>query len=247
MIVYRFPQLFDRKTISVQKARLEWVKKEVDKIVAVSQNSKKDIVETLQIPEKKIVVIYEAASSVFYPRNVKEIEAVKKKFGIKNDYILTVITRSSQKLGNLLGAFEKIKKDFKLQLVVVGEAPQKNQEIITPGFLNDEDLARLYSGASVFVFPSFYEGFGLPVLEAMACGAPVVCSNTSSLPEVAGEAGVYCDPNSENSIIDGVKKILMNKKFAQEKSQQSLRQAAKFSWEKTAKATLQVYEEVFES
>ena len=81
----------------------------------------------------------------------------------------------------------------------------------------------------------------------MACGAPVVCSNTSSLPEVAGEAGVYCDPNSENSIIDGVKKILMNKKFAQEKSQQSLRQAAKFSWEKAAKATLQVYEEVFES
>ena len=244
MIVYKFPQLFDSKTISVQKRRLAWVKKEVDKIIAVSDSTKKDIIEILQIPEEKIEVIYEAAAPIFYKRGEDEIEIAKKKFGIKKDYILTVNTRSSQKLAKLLEAFSVVRKDLDITLVVVGEKIQSYQDIINIGFVLDEDLARLYSGVSVFVFPSFYEGFGLPVLEAMACGAPVVCSNTSSLPEIAGKAAVYVNPNSKESIVEGVKKVLMDKKFAQELSKQSVNQASQFSWEKTARETLRVYEEV---
>lgn len=245
MIAAKFPELFDAKTIAVQKRRLKWVKSEVDKIIAVSQNTKKDIVEVLQVPESKIEVIYEAATPAFYPRKEEEIEAVKKKFGIKKDYLLTVNTRTSQKITQLAEAFKILAKEFDVELVVVGEKIPDAEKIIQTGILADEDLARLYSGTSAFVFTSIYEGFGLPVLEAMVCGAPVICSATSSLPEVAGNAAVFVNPNSREEITEKVQKVLASNKFTQELSQASLNQANRFSWEKTAIQTLEVYNEVF--
>lgn len=242
------PELFDPKTVNVQRSRLKWVKSEVDKIIAVSKNSKKDIVETLQIPPSKIVVIYEAASESCYPRKSREIEEVKRRLGIKKDYILAVTTRSSQKLAQLPEAFKSLKKNFDLSLVIVGDAPESLDGVVKTGYLNEEDLAGLYSGAKVFAFPSFYEGFGLPVLEAMACGAPVVCSNTSSLPEVGGDAAVYVDPQSKESLQKGIEQVLTlsPNEYANLK-EKSIGQAKKFSWETIAKETLEVYREVASS
>jgi glycosyltransferase involved in cell wall biosynthesis len=243
----KFPDQHHPKIVEVHKRRLELVKREVDQVIAVSQNTKKDLIEILKIPDGKITVIYEAASDNFKPRNEEEIEKVKNKFGIKKEYILTVATGGARKnLPRLFEAYDLIKKDFDLGLVAVGEAQEGEKEgIIKTGFLEDSDLAALYSGAKVFVFPSIYEGFGLPVIEAMACGAPVICSNTSSLPEVGGEVAIYADPDSTENIIEGIRKVLrfhgLDYETIKEKSR---KQAKKFSWEKAAKETLKVYTEV---
>ncbi|OGD86950.1 hypothetical protein A2Z23_01670 [Candidatus Curtissbacteria bacterium RBG_16_39_7] len=243
----KFPDQHHPKIVEVHKRRLELVKKEVDRIIAVSANTKKDLIEILRIPERKIVVIYEAPSDSFKPQREEEIGKVKNKFNIKKDYILTVATQGSRKNpAKLFEAYDLIKKDFDLELVVVGEtAKGEREDIIRTGFLEDNDLAVLYSGAKVFAYPSIYEGFGLPVVEAMACGAPVVCSNISSLPEVGGDAAIYVDPNSSEDIASGVKKALRLSKADHEVTRKkSLDQAKKFSWDKTARETLKVYEEV---
>lgn len=246
MIAVKFPELFDSKTIAVQKRRLKWVKKEVDRIIVVSENTKKDVIETLQIPDDKLDVIYEAASPIFHKRGEKEIETVKKKFGIEGEYLLMIITRSVQKVGKLFEAFKMIKKNYDVKLVIVGETLNDGEGIIQTGFVDDETLATLYSGAAVFVFPSSYEGFGLPVIEAMACEVPVVCSKTSSLSEIAGDAAIFVEPDSADDIALGVQKILSNKKFAQELSIKAKKQADKFSWVKTAEFTLKVYGKVLQ-
>jgi len=108
----------------------------------------------------------------------------------------------------------------------------------------EADLPALYSGATLFVFPSLYEGFGLPVLEAMACGTPVVCSNTSSLPEIVGEAALTFDPLDVTEMAAKIEEVLHNEALREEMREKGLRQAAKFSWERTAQETLEVYREV---
>ena len=125
------------------------------------------------------------------------------------------------------------------------EIVEKNQESIHYlGFISDKELAKVYNLASLFVFPSFYEGFGLPPLEAMACGTPVVCSNASSLPEVGGDAVLYCNPHDTDDIKDKIAMVLQDKELQKEMIDKGLQQAKKFSWEKSAQEHKRVFSEL---
>lgn len=246
MAVFIYPELFHPKIVSVQKTRLSLVKKECDQIIAVSENTKKDAVKYLEIDPNRIKVIYEAASSVFSPKDTKDIEKLKKELKINKPYILTVATFGARKnLDRLIKSFSKVKKNNNFSLVIVGQEIINDKDIISTRYLKDDQLAVLYSGAKVFVYPSIYEGFGLPVVEAMACGTPVVCSNTSSLPEVGGSAAFYFQPESERELTDKLEAVItLSDGEYQNLKQKSLSQSKKFSWAKSARETLNVYEEV---
>lgn len=259
MVVYKFPQSSHPQIIATQKRRLAWVKKEADKIITISQSAKKDIVEILEIPEEKINVVYLAAGNEFVPSGPK--------FSHPKPYILAVGTREPRKnLDRLVAAFTQLNIK-NLDLIIAGkfgwgdENPNfakrgisaegtklniKNQNNIkTLGYVPQEEMPALYRGAACFVYPSLYEGFGVPVLEAMASGCPVITSSTGSLPEVGGTAAVYVGPTKTNEIAGAIDAMLrLNSSTRQNLVKRGSAQAAKFSWEKTARETAKVYEEL---
>ena len=257
LVVYKYPETFTPKgghdIVSNLKRKLKWVKRESKLVIAVSENTKRDIVEILGIPEEKIRVVYEAADEVYNKQQTtNNIDKTKKKYGIKGDYILAVGTREPRKnLKRVIEAHEKLgisPPTGGLKLVIAGKFGWGDQSSIINhqssikllGYVPKEDLAVLYSGAKVFVYPSLYEGFGLPVLEAMSCGCPVVTSNVSSMPEVAGDAAVLVNPESMEEITEGIKKAMKEREDLVKKG---LKRAKEFSWEKTARQTLEVYKE----
>lgn len=232
LVVYKYPEVSHPKIIAAQKRRLEWVKKECDLVIAVSQATKKDIVEILKIPEEKIRVIYEAATPNF--------AAVKTK--VKKEYILAVGTREPRKnLGRLIQAYQLLKlKDVELAIAGNFGWGEDVKGVKCLGYVPNEKLPELYSGAKVFVYPSLYEGFGIPILEAMACGCPVVTSNVSSLPEVGGEAAIYTDPLKVTDLTEKIKYALGADR--DKLAKKGFDQVKKFSWEKTAQETFEVYQ-----
>lgn len=232
LVVYKYPESSHPKIVATQKRRLEWVKKECDLVIADSMATKKDIIEFLKIPEEKIRVVYPAAASEFN-------EDAKPRLSDK-PYILTVGTIEPRKnLSRLATALEKLNlKDY--ELVNVGKAGWGDQ-IKGLGYVPQKDMPALYKGASLFVYPSLYEGFGLPILEAMSVGCPVATSNVSSMPEVGGDAAVYFDPLD---IDDMAEKISLALKNANEMKKKSLVQSKKFSWKKTALEILSIYEKM---
>lgn len=242
LVVYKYPETSHPYIVAVQRRRLNWVKKECDKIIAVSESTKKDIVEILHIPANKVKVIYEAI-------NMKK-GAVKKQ---RKPYILVVGTQEPRKnIGRLIQAFQEVKnKD--VDLVIVGKygwGPStslrvKDEKVKLLGYVPDEELADLYTNASVFVFPSLYEGFGIPVLEAFNCDCPVVTSNISSLPEIGGQAAVYIDPLSIDDIAEKIDFVLsLSSSKRTEIIKAGREQSQKFSWEKAAAETKKIYEEL---
>jgi glycosyltransferase involved in cell wall biosynthesis len=270
LAIFKYPEVFmprgGHDIIENQKRKLEWVKKEARIIIAVSESTKKDIVEILKIPEGKIKVVYEGADSAyniqssFVPLDgttadkhaTKGTEETKKKYNINGKYLLAVGTLEPRKnIKRVIEAYNLLlSQDSDLSLVIVGKMGWgseieniKNQKskIKFLGYVPKEDLVCLYQGAEVFVYPSLYEGFGLPVLEAMASGCPVVTSSVSSLPEVVNDAGILVDPNNIDDIALGIKKALAEREILIKKG---LTQAAKFSWGKTAKETLEIYKEL---
>ncbi len=225
-------------------------------IIAVSEQTKRDVVAAYGIPAGKVNVIYEAADPRFQPQSAAAITAARSRFGLPDRYVLFVGTIEPRKnLGRVLAAFEQLHAERLTDaLVIVGkrgwlyddffarlEASPAKQAVIFPGFVPDANLPAVYAGAQALAFPSEFEGFGLPVLEAMACGAPVVCSSTSSLPEVAGEAAVLVDPLDQEALTDGLRRILANPALADDLRARGLAQAAHFSWERAAEETLAVY------
>lgn len=233
--------------------------KNTDKIITISKNSKKDIMNIYKIPEKQIIVTNLGVDKKFKKiKNRKVLEDVKNKYDLPENFILFVGTIEPRKnLENLIRVFSKY-RNKEIKLVIVGKMGWKykpffktlkqlnlNKDIKLLGFVEDDDLPYLYNLAKVFVYPSFYEGFGLPVLEAMACGCPVITSNTSSLPEVIGNAGIMIDPkNLENELIPAVEKILNSPTIRNELIEKGFVEAKKFSWIKTVKRTLNIYENV---
>lgn len=230
-------------------------------IVSVSEYTKQDIVNISGTDENKITTIYEAADSKkYYPDY--DPEYLKGKFNIAS-YVLYIGELQPRKnIINILNAYAglsyKLKQEF--PLVIVGSTRDskytkainetiKNLQLANHvkllGYLEDNIIRKLYSGARVFVFPSLFEGFGLPVLEALQCGTPVITSNTTSLPEVAGDAGVLVDPEDTDEIVKVMEKILTDEDFYNNIKSRSLSQAKKFSWEKAARETIAVYEKVF--
>lgn len=226
--------------------------KKADRILVDSENTKKDIIRVLHINPKKIDVVYLGVDFNYFKKlNVKRAS---------RDFTITYIGSEMPRKNfeTLIKAFAKLKQKLpNVKLVKVGEEQwpgmrEKHKKLIKQLGLNDfvifkdyvEDLPKEYNKADLFVFPSLYEGFGLPPLEAMACGCPVVCSNATSLPEVGGDAVLYFNPNDSDELADKIYKVLTDKKLKNKLVKKGLARAKQFSWEKCAKETIKVYREL---
>lgn len=223
-----YPEDVHPKIREVHQRKLEWVRKESKLVIAVSKSTKNDIIKILGIPEEKIRVIYEGVDIKKFKIQASnfKVNEIKKKYKIGGDYFLAF---AGPKRKNLKRIKEAIKG---YNLFIVGQ-PR----------IEEEDLPFLYQGALGLIYASTYEGFGLPILEAQACGCPVITSNVSSMPEIAGTGAVLVDPLSVKSIREGVEKIMKDEKFREEIIKRGLENVKRFSWEKTAKETLEVYKE----
>ena len=236
------------------------------RVIAVSENTKQDLMEVLGTPSPKVEVIYEGVTDQFGPRGDKEkIEDVKLKYGISKEFLLyTGVWRGHKNLVNLIKAFALLRdgpEAFDLSLVITGEEDPYYPEVkrtvnelglehhvIYTGMVSEPELVCLYQAAKLYVFPSLYEGFGLPPLEAMRCGTPVVASKTSCIPEVCGEHNaLYFDPYDPEDIASTVRKVLLDSGLYDDLRECGLKHSLKFSWEGMAEKTLAVYENVLES
>jgi glycosyltransferase involved in cell wall biosynthesis len=226
-------------------------------VIAISECTRRDLTAAYDVDPEKISVIHEAADPRFAPQTLDRVSAARRRYGLPERYLLFVGTIEPRKnLTRLLHAFEVLKReDLTDGLVVVGkrgwlygdffaelECSPARESVILPGYVPDEDLPAVYAWAQVLAFPSLYEGFGLPVLEAMACGTPVACSGTSSLPEVGGEAALYVDPASAESILETLRTLLSDAGLSAELVVRGYDQAARFSWDRVAAETEAVYE-----
>lgn len=244
------------------KLYLNWSTKYVAKhathIIAVSESTKKDLMKQFKVSSKRITVVHEAVNTdLFFPREKFEVENVKKEFGLTKPYLLFVGTIQPRKnLLSLIEAFSKI-KNTNLDLVLVGkpgwlyediyQAPKKfgvEQQVKFLGYVAEEKLPALYSGAEIFVYPSLYEGFGLPLLEAMACGLSVLTSNTTSMPEVSGGKAVLVNPKKVDEIANGIFQLLKNPTKRANMRESGINWVQNFTWEKTASETIAVFEKV---
>lgn len=252
MVPYLFASSLPKKIVENQKKRMELVKKEVDFIIADSQTTKDDIVKFLEIPEEKIQVVYLAADPAFKNQSDEKVSVVMEKYKIKKPYILSVATQEPRKnIQKLIDVFTQIQQRRpELHLVLSGKygwGPgfRTAENVIWTDYISEEDLMCLYSGCRVFVYPSLYEGFGLPVLEAMACGAPVITSNNSSMAEISRDAAILVDPRSTSQLTRAIEMILdLNLENYQKMVRASLYRAKAYTWTKTARETLKIYEQL---
>lgn len=226
VIPLKFPRWSNPKIVSVHKRRIKIVEREIDKVIAVSNSTKNDLLEVSSLHPDQIEVIYEGVSSEFKAAAENEKDKFRKKHNLPEKFILAIGGVGERK--NL----EMIKEASKNFNLVIGL-----KDIEVP----DEELPLLYSSAQVLVYTTLYEGFGLPILEAMACGVPVVTSNISSMPEIAGNAAVLVDPKDVDEIRKSVEAIMKDKDLRNELVQKGLKRAMEFTWEKTAQKTVNLY------
>jgi glycosyltransferase involved in cell wall biosynthesis len=226
-------------------------------IIAVSKYTKKDIVDQFQVNPDRVIVTYEAVDTP--QTGTADAQGLERTYGVHSPYVLYVGNVYPHKNAEgLLHAFMEIRERRPdIQLVLVGKSDYffervKNlagqlglaDSVRFPGFVPDADLSGVYRGAAVYVFPSFYEGFGLPALEACAYGTPVVASNSSCLPEILEQAAVYFDPHKISEMASAIERVLDDRELADRLRQNGLRQAAKFSWRHMANQTLDLYRQI---
>ena len=237
-----FPSLSHPRIVSTHKSRLKWVVKEVDRVIVPSKTTAIDVAN-LGVKQHKIKVIPEAVDPIFKPASKDSMAKVKEKYGITGDYILAIGINERKNTFRIIEAYKKIKSKTGLKLIIVGYAHSGFEEIegiLFTGHVPTHDLPPLYSASKALVYPSLYEGFGLPILEAYACGTPVVTSNMGSMAELAGEVAVLVDPKSTESISKGIEVAVKNRQYYVGKGFIAV---GKYSWEKAAKATLSLYHE----
>ena len=256
------PQYHNRYTRTYIRNKLLSIGERADRIIAVSENTKRDIMHSLSIPESKIKVIYEAIDKSYHPiEDIKFLNRIRKRYTLPDKFILHVGTIEPRKnITRLIKAFSTLKKmkSLKHKLVIAGQKGWRYSdifrevkdldlegEVIFIGYVSEEDLPGLYNAAQVFVYPSLYEGFGLAPLEAMACGTPVICSHTSSLPEVVGDVAILVDPYNIDEMARAIGEVLTDEGLRQEMGAKGLKRASLFSWEKTARETLSVYRDLY--
>jgi len=261
MSFYVYPEL---QTKAVQKFRSKVLKScdSASKVITISNFSKKEILKYINVPEEKIEVIYPGIDLHKHKLDISE-NNILKEYSLPKDYILFVGTIEPRKnLENLVKAFnllinnKKYKKKY--DLVIVGKLGWKYEGFLKTletlgikdkvkllGYIPNDELPAIYKHASVFVYPSIYEGFGLPVLEAMVYGTPVITSNVSSLPEATGDAALLVNPHDEKQIAEGMYKVLSDPELKRQLIKRGRKQVKKFSWLETARRTLKLYEEVY--
>jgi len=265
LAIYKFPEFYTDKQTALLKSIIPRAVQQAKKIIAVSKSTKKDLGEFFVAEKDKITVVYHGVDERFFKNSgAAETERVKQKFGIKNEYLLFLGTLEKRKnIVRIIEAYERLRDRWSAlplnlkdgyQLVLAGspghgfkeiktkidESKYKN-DILISGYIPADDVDPLYEGAKVFVFPTLYEGFGLPVIEAMADGLAVITSNVSSLPETAGDNAILVDPYNVAEIFQAMFDVLTKPNLRKTLGRDGVKRAHLFDWSKTAKETLGVY------
>lgn len=259
------PQTFTRRSRTQLRLTVRYSARVASRVIVPTDYGKNDLATTYKIPLEKIEVIPLAAGRTFSPASEKDVQRVRQTYVIQDEYILSVGSIQPRKnLPRLIAAFARLRSTWsngKLpKLVIVGkqawlydetiraiESAGMKDSVILTGYVPAADLPALYTGATCFVYPSYFEGFGLPPLEAMRCGTPVITGNTTSLPEVVGDAALTVDPFSVEALESGIKKLLINPDLRATLRVKGLAQAEKFNWQDTARETLAVYEGAYQT
>ncbi|MCA1630972.1 MAG: glycosyltransferase family 4 protein [Acidobacteria bacterium] len=255
------PATFKRRSWMQLRLTVRRTARRAAQIITVSEYSKRDIVETYGVEPRRVTVTHEAAAEHFRPvTDERELRRVRQLYGIEGDYILAVGSVQPRKnLARLVGAYSDLRRQraqAKLpRLVVVGKLAWLYEETLRAveecgvgdavtftGYVPEGDLPALYSGALCFAYPSFFEGFGLPPLEAMRCGAPVLVGDRTSLPEVVGDAGLLVDPFDTAAISAALARVIDDAGLRQQLRERGLARSAQFDWRETARRTLEVYQ-----
>ncbi|MDQ8193794.1 glycosyltransferase family 1 protein [Coraliomargarita sp. SDUM461004] len=237
-----------------------WLARRCDSVIAVSQFTKQDLIDFFKLPSKQIVVVHNGLSHTsYYPQSAFQLDTFRAKHGLKQPYLIYVsrLEHPGKNHVRLIEAYEAFRQNTNSKVhLVLGGAPWHGadviqervakspfaQDILLPGFMDEAELPLWYAGAEALVFPSLIEGFGLPVVEALACGVRVVSSNSGSLPEVGGDAAIYFDPESIAAITAGLQQLhTESAEKAQQRIQAGLQHAATFDWDLAAKLTCQSY------
>lgn len=228
-----------------------------DAVIAISEATRRDLIGQYALDPAKVHVIYEAPAPHFAPAPARRVPEVRERYGLPDRFLLHVGTLEPRKnLVRLLEALHLLQRmGVTIPLVLVGakgwlyetffrrrEELGLQEQVRLLGYVPDADLPALYTGATACVLPSVYEGFGLPVLEAMACGTPVACSHTSSLPELGGKAALYFDPYNVAEMVQALRRVWEDAPLRDGMSAAGLEQAARFSWRRTAEETIRVYD-----
>lgn len=258
-----FPELFSRKDLWQLTNWTKFSINNADHIITISNFSRQDIIKNYKVVKNKITVAYPGYDEEsFKPtKDMQKIDNYRKKYNIPEPYIIYVGTVQPRK--NLTRLIESVSRIENLNLVIVGKIKGEGRQswmfdeilkrpkelgienrVIFTGFIPTSDLVYLMNGAKAFVLPSLWEGFGIPAVDAMACGVPVIVSNVSSLPEVVGKAGLLIDPKSTDQIEQAIRTITTDSKLRQKISKLALVQARKYSWRKMAKIVVKVFEEL---
>ena len=257
------PQTFNRRSRTQLRLTVRHSARRATKILTLSEHTRRDVIDTYRIAADKVTAIPLAAPAHFGPITYdKELQRVRHTYGIDGDYVLTVGSIQPRKnLVRLIKAYAALRGAHSSnrcpKLVIVGKCAWLYDEtlraleetgvrdsVVLTGYVPESDLPALYSSALCFVYPSYFEGFGLPPLEAMKCGAPVIVGNATSLPEVVGEAALKVDPFDVSAITAAMDQLINNSELRRELSVKGQARAKMFDWNDTARRTLAVYEQV---
>ena len=256
LIFERYPEHHTRRNVWFLKVGMRLFTRAATAIIAVSEHTRRDLIELYGVAPDKVHVIYEGIDPTFRPAPAAEAARIATRYSPDRPYLFMVGTLEPRKNhATALRALARLKQEgLPHRLVIAGGrgwlfAPIQQlvaelnltDDVVFAGYVPAEDLPPLYSGAACVLLPSLYEGFGFPVLEAMACAAPVVCSNVSSLPEVAGDAALLTPPHADETLAAAVRLIVSQPALAAEMRRRGLVQAARFRWESTAAATAELY------
>jgi glycosyltransferase involved in cell wall biosynthesis len=257
--IYENPQWFSRKFVAGYKLVLPILMRSCNHVVTDSEYSRQGILEQFRLAPDKVSVVYPAASERFRPADRKDISIVRSKYNLPENYFLSLSSTEPRKnIGRLLAAWSRLVAEAlgDVSLVIAGDRAKtfadpglkdmvrSAKNVVFTGYFPDDDLPALYSSALTFVYPSMFEGFGLPPLEAMACGTPVLCSNATSLPEVVGDAAFMFDPYDVEAIEDALRHMLAGKLPRNKMRSLGLERARTFSWDRSARQIADILESV---
>lgn len=230
VIPLKFPQWSHPKVIEVHKRRLKIVEKEIDIVIAVTNTTKKDLMEISNLSEDKIKVVYEGVSPIFKKQKQDDINKFREKYNLPDKFLLAIGGVGERRNLKIIS-----EAATQLPLIITGESIP---------WLPDDEMPLLYSSAEVLLYLSFYEGFGLPILEAFASELPVITSNVSSMPEIGSEGALYVDPFNLNDIKEKIDQLLNDKKLQIGLIKKGLVRVKDFSWQKCAQETAEIYKEL---